>query len=72
MEFIVLLAAKVQAAWAAKKPRERGEILRKAYEVALRDAKRWPSDIMLHLPSIQRSVGTFSSRLLYNVASSFA
>ena len=28
------------AAWAAKKPRERGEILRKAYELIMRDAER--------------------------------
>src|SRR5918912_4096206 len=27
-------------AWAAKKPRERGEILRKAYELIMRDAER--------------------------------
>src|SRR5213079_2962112 len=27
-------------AWAAKKPRERGEILRKAYELIIRDAER--------------------------------
>src|SRR5450631_3630721 len=26
--------------WAAKKPRERGEILRKAYELIIRDAER--------------------------------
>src|SRR4029078_6074888 len=26
--------------WAAKKPRERGEILRKAYELIMRDAER--------------------------------
>ena len=29
------------AAWAAKKPRERGEILRKAYELIVRDAERF-------------------------------
>src|ERR1700747_2595423 len=28
-------------AWAAKKPRERGEILRKAYELIVRDADRF-------------------------------
>jgi succinate-semialdehyde dehydrogenase / glutarate-semialdehyde dehydrogenase len=27
-------------AWAARKPRERGEILRKAYELIMRDAER--------------------------------
>src|SRR4051812_43299985 len=34
-------AAKAQSGWAAKKPRERGEILRKAYEVIMRDAERF-------------------------------
>jgi succinate-semialdehyde dehydrogenase/glutarate-semialdehyde dehydrogenase len=34
-------------AWAAKKPRERGEILRKAYEVIMRDAERFAKLITL-------------------------
>jgi succinate-semialdehyde dehydrogenase/glutarate-semialdehyde dehydrogenase len=34
-------------AWAAKKPRERGEILRKAYEVIMRDAERFAKIITL-------------------------
>jgi len=34
-------AAKAQPGWAARKPRERGEILRKAYEVIMRDAERF-------------------------------
>jgi succinate-semialdehyde dehydrogenase/glutarate-semialdehyde dehydrogenase len=34
-------AAKAQPGWAAKKPRERGEILRKAYELIMRDAERF-------------------------------
>jgi hypothetical protein len=29
--------------WAAKKPRERGEILRKSFELIMRDAERWRS-----------------------------
>ena len=33
-------ADKAFPAWAAKKPRERGEILRKAYELIMRDAER--------------------------------
>src|SRR5207302_11049703 len=33
-------AAKAFPAWAAKKPRERGEILRKAFELIMRDAER--------------------------------
>src|SRR3954462_13404427 len=34
-------------AWAAKKPRERGEILRKAYELIMRDAERLPERVTL-------------------------
>ena len=34
-------AAKAQPGWATRKPRERGEILRKAYEVIMRDAERF-------------------------------
>ena len=34
-------AAAAQPGWAAKKPRERGEILRKAYELIMRDAERF-------------------------------
>ena len=34
-------------AWAAKKPRERGEILRKAFEVIMRDAERFAKIITL-------------------------
>jgi succinate-semialdehyde dehydrogenase/glutarate-semialdehyde dehydrogenase len=34
-------AAKAQTAWAARKPRERGEILRKAFELIMRDAERF-------------------------------
>ena len=33
-------AAAAQPGWAAKKPRERGEILRKAFELIMRDAER--------------------------------
>ena len=33
-------AAAAQVGWAAKKPRERGEILRKAFELIMRDAER--------------------------------
>src|ERR1700741_1243467 len=33
--------------WAAKKPRERGEILRKAFELIMRDAERLPKLITL-------------------------
>src|SRR6201988_1899505 len=33
--------------WAAKKPRERGEILRKAYELIMRDAERLPKLITI-------------------------
>src|ERR1043166_3506943 len=35
-------------AWAAKKPRERGEILRKAYELIMRDAERLPDTLTPH------------------------
>jgi succinate-semialdehyde dehydrogenase/glutarate-semialdehyde dehydrogenase len=34
-------------AWAAKKPRERGEILRKAFEIIMRDAERYAKIITL-------------------------
>lgn len=34
-------------AWAAKKPRERGEILRKAFEIIMRDAERFAKIITL-------------------------
>src|ERR1041384_7707760 len=34
-------AAGAFEAWAAKKPRERGEILRKAFELIVRDAERF-------------------------------
>src|SRR5512143_3414907 len=33
--------------WAGRKPRERGEILRKAYEVIMRDAERFAKIITL-------------------------
>src|ERR1043166_739011 len=36
------------AAWAARKPRERGEILRKAYELIIRDAERLPDTLTPH------------------------
>src|SRR5436309_11420666 len=35
------------AAWAAKKPRERAEILRKAFELIVRDAERFATLIIL-------------------------
>src|ERR1043166_6338118 len=37
--------------WAAKKPRERGEILRKAYELIMRDSERLPH--VIHLEKAQ-------------------
>ena len=33
-------AGRIRPGWAAKKPRERGEILRKAFELIMRDAER--------------------------------
>src|ERR1700739_982198 len=41
--------------WAARKPRERGEILRKAYELIMRDAER-----LAHILTIENGHGPFA------------